>query len=169
MKINVFKDNSIFVIPKVITNEELLFTDTLEDVYIVDTSEKYIIMKYKADKSLRKILRFMMKEPNLLTYSIEDGYIIFKLFIPESKRARVNIIQKCGYSELLKSEIIDLVLFYKEHSINVLRYYEKTLAARDEQSGFISFNQVSLFDFHNIYVQIQNHISIRINYVEAIT
>lgn len=169
MQINSFKDNCIWVLPKIIKNSAILLLDCLEEVYITDTSEKYIVIVYNIDNNFKNLILNIKKEQNAFVYWTENNKLYVQFIIPESKKMRSEIIQKCGYKGLLKSEIIDFVLFYKKDSIEVLRYYEKTLTARDEQSGFIFFNQVSLFDFRNIYVLILNQIFVHISYVVVIT
>lgn len=131
MSLYKFKSNSVFYANKIINNVKLLLFEELISVDIIHTTENYLQIKYRNTDNSRYIISLLNKEKNIYSIDSNCKTITSYFVIPKSDIMRITVIEKCGYDSLLKSEVIDIVLFYKDISIRLF-LHEETRATPSE-------------------------------------
>lgn len=122
-----FKNNSIFVVPYIITNRELLTTNALYSSEIVTVGEKkYIRLLYNPISVAQRYWIYKQSESEYYFDSKVDVESNSKVFlevlyeIPKAKKAEVSCIEQGGFDILTKQNVVDNAIYWGYYSPEVL-------------------------------------------------
>lgn len=122
-----FKNNSIFVVPYIITNRELLTTNALYSSEIVTVGEKkYIRLLYNPISVAQRYWICKQSESEYYFDSKVDvesnSKVLLEVLyeIPKAKKAEVSCIEQCGFDILTKQNVVDNAIYWGYYSPEVL-------------------------------------------------
>lgn len=122
-----FKNNSIFIIPYIITNKELLTTNALYSSEIVTVGEKkYIRLLYNPTSVAQRYWIYKQSEYEYYFDSnvdVEaDNKVLLEVLyeIPKAKKAEMSCIEQGGFDILTKQNVVDNAIYWGYYSQEVL-------------------------------------------------
>lgn len=122
-----FKNNSIFVVPYIITNRELLTTNALYSSEIVTVGEKkYIRLLYNPISVVQRYWIYKQSESEYYFDSKVDvesnSKVLLEVLyeIPKAKKAEVFCIEQGGFDILTKQNVVDNAIYWGYYSPEVL-------------------------------------------------
>ena len=122
-----FKNNSIFIIPYIITNKELLTTNALYSSEIVTVGEKkYIRLLYNPISVAQRYWIYKQSEyeyyfDSKVDVEANNKVLLEVLYeIPKAKKAEMSCIEQGGFDILTKQNVVDNAIYWGYYSPEVL-------------------------------------------------
>lgn len=122
-----FKNNSIFIIPYIITNRELLITNALYSAEIVTVGErKYLRLLYNPSSTIQRYWLYKQSEyeyyfDSKIDVEADNKVLLEVLYaIPNAKKAEMTCIEQEGFDILTKQNVVDNAIYWGYYCPEVL-------------------------------------------------
>lgn len=114
-----FKNNSIYVVPYIITNKGLLTTPALYSAEIVTVGErKYLRLLYNPSSTAQRYWLYKQSEyeyyfDSKIDVEVDKKVLLEVLYmIPNAKKAEVSCIEQGGFDILTKQNVVDNAIYW---------------------------------------------------------
>lgn len=114
-----FKNNSIYIIPYIVTNRDLLITSALCLSEIVTVGErKYLRLLYNPSSIAQRFWLYKQSEyeyyfDSKIDVEVDKKVLLEVLYaIPNAKKAEVSCIEQGGFDILTKQNVVDNAIYW---------------------------------------------------------
>lgn len=122
-----FKNNSVYIIPYIITNKELLTTNSLYSVEIITVGEKkYLRLLYDPSSVAQRYWLYKQSEyeyyfDSKIDVEVNNKVLLEILYmIPTAKKAEIVCIEEGGFDILTKQNVVDNAIYWGYYCPEVL-------------------------------------------------
>lgn len=153
-----YRSNSLLVVH--IFVKDLYLAKTAIDECFVEKIGLYWIMQIQYNPTSKEerltIMKKLDDQDNVISVELRETLIIVEFIANKSKDLTITSRISCGYDSLIADDIVEIVLYWKTVSYDIIKCLkQKAQAVNDSPGLFFNFYLISLLDVHNIFASFQ--------------